>query len=82
MILPGCHSDSMLCEKFLCISLAFIQLVPHPYVAELIKPSVSLDIDRPCLKRPSHEKPEQTGYCTFPLVFNQIFCVRCLLLSS
>lgn len=35
MILPGCHSDSMLCEKFLCISLAFIQLVVQPYVATI-----------------------------------------------
>lgn len=37
MILPGCHSDSMLCAKFLCISLAFIQPVPQLYISERIK---------------------------------------------
>lgn len=79
MILPGCHSDSMLCEKFLCVSLAFIQLVPHPYVAEHIKhPSVSLHMESPCIKDPHMCSPDK--YCTFPLVFDSIFCLRCLLL--
>lgn len=68
MILPGCHSDSMLCEKFLCISLAFIQLVPQPYVAEHIKYPVSLYIDSPCIKDPHMCSPDK--YFMFPLVLN------------
>lgn len=34
MILLGCHSDSMLCEKFLCVPLAQIQFVPQPQLQQ------------------------------------------------
>lgn len=45
MILPGCHSDSMLCEKFLCISRSLC----HCLMLQSI-PSVSLYTDSPDIK--------------------------------
>lgn len=41
MILLGCHSDSMLCEKFLCVPLAQIQFVPQPRLQQASPASLS-----------------------------------------